>query len=158
MDHWVQSGDQAPVSSVEDSDVAEAEESEDGQVQNQGDVDCFLWCEGHCARRILTKGPDHQPTHLQGRPATFDAVSAREEATKVRKQIMAASPRHCSGAQYIKHPGISYQKYHCCTGATSILSRPTPCNCFLFPKFKRVMKGIRFPDVEASKMAVTKEL
>ena len=33
-----------------------------------------------------------------------------------------------------------------------------PCDCFLFPKFKGVMKGTRFPDVQAIKRAVTKEL
>ena len=37
MDLGVRSGDPAPESSVE-----EAAESEDGQIQSQGDVDCFL--------------------------------------------------------------------------------------------------------------------
>jgi len=51
------------------------------------DVGCFLWCEGHCARRILATGLDHQPAHLQEFPARFDAVSAREEATNVQKNL-----------------------------------------------------------------------
>ena len=34
----------------------------------------------------------------------------------------------------------------------------TPCDFFLFPKLKGVIKGIRFPDVEAIKRAVTTEL
>jgi len=34
----------------------------------------------------------------------------------------------------------------------------TPCDFFLFPKLKGVMKGTRLPDIEAIKMAVTKEL
>jgi len=71
---------------VEEFDVTKVEESKDGQVQNQGDVDCFLCCEGHCARRILAPGPDNQnrtKAHLQGCPARFDAVSARQGATKV---------------------------------------------------------------------------
>ena len=33
-----------------------------------------------------------------------------------------------------------------------------PCDFFLFPKFKGVMKETRFPDVQAIKRAVTKEL
>ena len=33
-----------------------------------------------------------------------------------------------------------------------------PCDFFLFPKLKGVMKGMRFPDVQAIKRAVTKEL
>ena len=33
-----------------------------------------------------------------------------------------------------------------------------PCDFFLFPKLKRVIKGTRFPDVEAIKRAVTTEL
>jgi len=68
---------------VEWSDTAEAAESEDSQIQSQGDVDCFLWCEGHCERRSLGTGPYHQPAHLQGSSATFDAVSVREEVTHV---------------------------------------------------------------------------
>ena len=47
--HWrrvmglgVRSGDQTSEPSVEESDSAEAAESEDGQIQSQGDVDCFL--------------------------------------------------------------------------------------------------------------------
>jgi len=42
MDLGVRSGGPAPESSVEESDTAEAAESEDGQIQSQGDVDCFL--------------------------------------------------------------------------------------------------------------------
>ena len=34
----------------------------------------------------------------------------------------------------------------------------TPCDFFMFPKLKGIMKGICFPDVEAIKIAVTKEL
>jgi len=97
MHLWVRSSDQAPESSVEESDIAEAEESEDGQVQNQGDVDGFLWCEGHCAHRILATGPDHQPANLQGHPATFDAVSAREEATNARKKSWLLPPAYGGG-------------------------------------------------------------
>ena len=66
---------------MEEFDVTKAEESKDGQVQNQGDVDCSLCCEGHGARRILVPGPDKQPAHLQGCPATFNAANARQEAT-----------------------------------------------------------------------------
>ncbi len=33
-----------------------------------------------------------------------------------------------------------------------------PCDFFLFPKLKGVIKGTRFPDVEAIKRAVTTEL
>jgi len=35
---------------------------------------------------------------------------------------------------------------------------PAPCDFFLFAKLNGVMKGTRFPDVEAIKMVVTKEL
>ena len=77
---------------MEESDITKTEKSEDVQVQNQGDVDCFFLCEGHCAHRIHATGPYHQPIHLQGCSATFDAVSAREEALALRKEIMAASP------------------------------------------------------------------
>jgi len=142
---------------VEDSDVTKAKESEDGQVQNQGDVDCFF-DEGHCTCRILVTGPDHQPAHLQGRPAAFDAVSAREEVTNARKKIMAASPRQCSGTQCIDHPGMS------CQYIIAVLEQPpyspdlAPCVSFLFHKLKGVMRRTRFPDVEAITMAMTKDL
>ena len=33
-----------------------------------------------------------------------------------------------------------------------------PCDFFLFPKLKGLIKGTRFPDLEAIKMAVTTEL
>ena len=33
-----------------------------------------------------------------------------------------------------------------------------PCDFFLFPKLKEVIKGVRFPDMEAIKKAVTTEL
>ena len=33
-----------------------------------------------------------------------------------------------------------------------------PCDFFLFPRLKGVIKGIRFPDMEAIKMAMTTEL
>ena len=33
-----------------------------------------------------------------------------------------------------------------------------PCDFFLFPKLKEVIKGVRFPDMEATKKAVTTEL
>jgi len=56
MDLGVQSGDQAPDSSVEWSDTAEAAESEDSQIQSQGDVDCFLWCEGIVPAEVLAQG------------------------------------------------------------------------------------------------------
>jgi len=71
---------------VEKSNIAKDEESEDGQVQNQGDVDCFLWWKGNCEHIILATGPDHQPAHWQGHPATFEAVSTRGQATNVRKK------------------------------------------------------------------------
>ena len=81
----------------------------------------------------------------------------RSVREKRRQKIMAISPRQCSGAQCIEHPGICCQKYHCCAVAISILARLGSQWFFLFPKFKGVMKETRFPDVEA-KMAVTKEL
>ena len=42
MDYWVRFGDQTTESSVEESDITEAEESKDGQVQYQSDVNCIL--------------------------------------------------------------------------------------------------------------------
>ena len=62
-----------------------SKESEDIQIQNEGDVDCLLWYEEHFICRTLATGSDYQPACLQARLTTCDAVSAREEATTVKK-------------------------------------------------------------------------
>ena len=43
----------------------------------------FFAVRGIVYAEFLAPGPDNQPAHLQGCPATFDAVSARQEATNV---------------------------------------------------------------------------
>jgi len=129
---------------VEESDVAKVEESKDGQAQNEGDIDCFLCCKGHYANRFLATGPNHQPAHLQGRSVAFDVVSVREEGTNVQIKNMATSPRQCSGAQCIEHLGFLAKNI------TAVLEqRPysldlAPCDFFIFPNLKGVMKGARF--------------
>ena len=72
------------------------------------------------------------------------SFSAREEARVVAGQC-ASSHNALSICQFLSKRNVT------------VLDHP-PYSPDLFPKLKEVIKGIRFPDVEAIKKAVTMEL
>jgi len=66
-----------------------------------------------------------------------------------------AAPTSC--LQFLEHPEIFGQKFHCHAGATTLFIGFRPCDFFLFPKFKEVLKRTHFQDSTTIKVVVTKE-
>ena len=150
MDLWVRSGDRAPESSVEESDVAEAEESEDGQVQNRWcwllslmwgalctqnschrarpststftRISCHVWC-GQCERRGDKCTKKSWLPHHDNAPA-HNALNIREFLAKNNIAVLEQPPYS---------PDLA------------------PCDFVLFPKLKGATKEHVFLTYKPSK-------
>ena len=104
----------------------------------------------HGARQTISKSTKTS--------AAFDSLGVREETRVVAGQILAASPRQCTCSQGPEHPAVPSREEHHRTGTTSYSPDLAPCDFFLFPKLKGMIKGTRFEGVEAIKRAVTTQL
>ena len=136
---------------MEVSIVAEAKESKTVEVKNQAHADCGLRRERNRPHGVLC--------HRVSMSIKRSSFSAQEEARVVAGQRMAASP----GQQGPAHNALSIRQFLTERNVT-VLDHPpyspdlAPCDIFLFPKLKEVIKGVRFLDVEAIKKVVTTEL
>ena len=156
LDLRVWPGDQAPEPSVEVSVVAEAKESETVEVQNQAHADRVLRCERNRHMEFLPQGQTvNQHVYKEILWRLFRSVrEKRRELWQDNAWLLHQDnvPAHNAIHQFLAERNVT------------MLDHPpyspdlAPCDFFLFPKLKEVIKGVRFPDMEAIKKAVMTEL
>ena len=103
MDLRVRRGDQAPEPSVEESVVAEAEESKTVEVQNQAHTDRVLRRERNRPYRVLGTGSNGQPAYVYKEILRRLLRSVREK----KASRLAASPGQRASSQCPEHPSVS---------------------------------------------------
>ena len=110
-------------------------------------------------RRVLATGPDNQSASLQ-RILRLLLRSVREK----RRELWQAKSWLLHHDNAPAHNGPEHPAVHLAEKNIAVLEQPpcshdlAPCDFFLFPKLKGIIKGTRFEVVEAIKRAVTTAL
>ena len=134
--------------------VAEAKESKTVEVQNQAHADHILRRERNRHMEFLLQGQTVNQ-HVYKEILRRLLRSVRElwqDNAWLLHQDNAPAHNALSNRQFLAERNVA------------VLNHPpyspdlAPCDFFLFPKLKEAIKGVRFPDVEAIKKAVTTEL
>ena len=128
------------------------------QVQNHGDADRFFDVHGIVHTEFLPQGQtiDEHVYKSILRCLMRSVREKRRELWKTRSWLL-----HHDNAP--AHKALGIQEF-LAKNNIAVLEQPpyspdlAPCDFFLFPKLKEVIKGTRFQDSEAIKTAVVREL
>ena len=135
--------------------VTEAGQSKTIKITNQTDADCLLRRQRDRPLGILAAGYQHAYREVLRRLLR----SVREK----RRELWGANSWLLHHDNAPAHNALSIRQFLAERNVTVLAQPPyspdlAPCDFFLFPKLKEVIKGVRFPDVDDIRRAVTTEL
>ena len=145
----VRPGDETSVFAMEFCWFPETKESAPGAVKSQSHAHCFLWYGGHCSLWVRFTRPNLKPTVL----STSFETSERLAVSRKRQQKRVAGAwalRHDSAPAHTAH-SIQVLFWQVIAFLSFSSSDMAPCDFWLFPQLKTVLKGKRFEDIDATK-------
>ena len=151
-------GDKASVFAVEVCWFPEAKESAPGAVKIQSHAHCFLWYGGHCSLWVCSTRANCKPTVLSTSFEMSETWCFSQEATETGGGGLGATLRQCTRTH-----STTIQIFLASHGIPIIQQPPyspdmAPCDFWLFPQLKTVLKGKRFEDIDAIKKNATSTL
>jgi len=159
MDLRVRSTHQTAEPWIEERIVTrKTEKDEDIQVQNQGDADRFFYVHGIVHAKFLPQGQTINQHIYKNilRRLMRSVREKRREPWETKSWLLHHDNTPAHNALIIRE--------FLAKNNIAVLEQPPyspnldPCDFFLFPKLKEVIKGTRFKDSEAIKTAMTREL
>ena len=152
MDFLVRPRNQAPEMSVEVSNVTEAEESKTVKIKSQSHVDHVLRCvhsEFLLQGQMINQQVYKEILRLLLRSVCEKRRELRQDKLWLLHHDSAPAHNALNIRQFLAEKKIAILEQSSC------LPDLAPCDFFLFPKLKGIIKWTRFEGVEAIKRAIT---